>query len=328
MPRVSVVMAVYNGERFLRQAVDSILSQTYTDFEFIIIDDGSTDGTAVILDSYVDPRLRVLTQQNMGLVKSLNRGVDMARGEYIARMDADDISLARRLELQVRCLDAHWHTGALGTGAIEIDEKDRAIRRHDHHTDSHTIERALLEGSTPLCHGSVMFRKACFENVGGYRERFRHAEDYDLWLRMIERYDIDNLPEILYQHRLVLDSVSSRHFMEQKRGAAFALECAKRRREGLPEPSTPPADSPPTRRELGEYHWSLGMAFLDLNRVDEARAEFLRALRKSPLDPYVWFFLIGSLRGTSSVEKALPFGQLLVRLLPWLRKDPLGPFRR
>ncbi|MGB3903999.1 MAG: glycosyltransferase [Anaerolineae bacterium] len=328
MPRVSVVMAVYNGERFLRQAVDSILSQTYTDFEFIIIDDGSTDGTAEIVRGYADPRLRVLTQQNMGLVKSLNRGVGMARGGYVARMDADDISLARRLELQVRCLDAHRHTGALGTGAIEIDEKDRAIRRHDHHPDSHTIERALLEGSTPLCHGSVMFRKACFENVGGYRERFRHAEDYDLWLRMIERYDIDNLPEILYQHRLVLDSVSSRHFMQQKRGAAFALECAQRRREGLPEPSTPPADSPPTRRELGEYHWHLGMALLDLNRLDEARAEFRHAVLNSPLDPYFWYFYVGSLVGKSFIHEALPLAQGIVRLLPWLRKDPLSPFRR
>jgi hypothetical protein len=328
MLQVSVVMAVYNGERFLRQAVDSILSQTHTDFEFIIIDDGSTDGTAEIVSGYADPRLRVLTQQNMGLVKSLNRGVGMARGAYIARMDADDISLARRLELQVQSLDAHPRVGALGTGAVEIDEKDRVTRRHDHHTDSQAIERALLEGNTPLCHGSVMFRKACFENVGGYRERFRHAEDYDLWLRMIERYDIDNLPEILYQHRLVLESVSSRHFVHQKRSAAFALECAECRREGLPEPSTPPADSPATRRELGEYHWHLGMALLDLNRLDEARAQFGHAVLNSPLDPYVWYFCVGSLVGKSFINKTLPLAQGVVRLLPWLRKDALSPFRR
>jgi len=328
MPRVSVVMAVYNGERFLRQAIDSILSQTYADFEFIVINDGSTDGTAEILNSYADRRLRVLTQPNMGLVKSLNRGIAMAGGDYIARMDADDISLPQRLELQAKWLDGHPQTAVLGTANLVIDENDRPIGRHSHPTRSVAIEHALLDGFCPLCHGSVMFRKACFDQVGGYRERFRHAEDYDLWLRIIERHRTRNLPDLLYQYRLVLDSISSQHFIPQKRIAAFALECAERRMAGLPEPVTPPPDPPPTRRELGEYHSYLGTVFAHLNRPDEARAQFLRAVLSYPLDPYLWYFYMGSLLGNSFVQRVVPIGRGIVRVLPWVRKGPLGSFRR
>lgn len=328
MAKISVVMTVHNGERFLREAVDSILDQTYRDFEFLIIDDGSTDATPDILAAYRDPRLRVVTAQRGGRVKSLNRGVGTSREEYVAIMDADDISMPRRLELQTTWLNDHPRTAVLGTGTLEIDENGRAIGQHYNPTDALTIEQSLLRGVMCPCHSSAMFRKTCFDAVGGYRDGFLRAEDYDLWLRMAERYDIESLPEILFQRRLYLRARSLEQYLREKRNAAFALECALRRRRGLDKPSIPPPDTPPTRRELAEYHCSLGRASLDLGRLDDARAEFRRSLVSYPFDPYIWYSYLGSLAGRSFLRRSFPVARRIVRLLPWLRKERLGPFRR
>ncbi|MGB3904935.1 MAG: glycosyltransferase [Anaerolineae bacterium] len=327
MPKVSVVMTVYNGQRFLREAIDSILNQTYADFELLVIDDGSIDSTPDILNGYDDPRLRAVIQEHMGRVKSLNRGVATACGEYVAIMDADDISLPERLEKQVRWLEVHPGTALLGTGTVVVDENGRAIGQFDTPRGSLAIEEALLKGVMCPAHPSAMYRKTCFETVGGYREWFEQAMDYDLWLRLTERYDVDSLPEILCHYRLNLGGISHRRYFQQKRSAAFALESAKRRRKGLPEPSTPPRDLPPTRRELGEYHCRLGRILLDLGRILEARGELRRAVVNSPLDPYIWYFYLGSLVGKSSMDRFFPLARGAVRLFPWLRKDHLGPFR-
>jgi glycosyltransferase involved in cell wall biosynthesis len=129
MARVSVVMSVFNGERFLREAVDSILGQTYRDLELIVIDDGSADGSGEILAQrrQADARLRVFPQANMGLTRSLNRGVELSTGEYVARMDADDLSEPRRFERQVAFMDAHPDVGLLGTAYREIDGEGRVL---------------------------------------------------------------------------------------------------------------------------------------------------------------------------------------------------------
>jgi len=324
MPGISVVMSVYNGERFLRQAVDSIFNQTFSDFEFIVVDDGSTDGTAEILSSYAraDSRLCVVTQENRGLVKSLNRAIGMARGEYIARMDADDISMPERLAIQVRWLDAHPQIAVLGTRYDEIDESGRVIRRGNRYAGSTLVERALLQGnSSVFCHGSVMFRRTCFEHIGGYREQFKNAaEDYDLWLRMAERYELDNIVETLYQHRLRLDSVSFEYFLQYQRGAAFALECARRRRSGLSEPPFPPVDLPPSRREMGEYHLRMGTVFLQFGHVKKARAELRKAIEQFPSNPYPWILWLGSLLGSSVMRRLIPLGQDLFLIFPVLRR--------
>jgi glycosyltransferase involved in cell wall biosynthesis len=324
MPKVSVVMSVYNGERFLRQAVESILNQTFTDFEFIVVNDGSTDGTAEILADYAvaDPRLRLITQENRGLIKALNRAIGVARGEYIARMDADDISMTERLAIQVSWLDARPQIAVLGARFDEIDESGRVIRRGNRYVGSTLVERALLQGNTSVfCHGSVMFRRTCFEHVGGYREQFENAaEDYDLWLRMAEHYELDNIAETLYQHRLRLDSVSFEYFLQYQRGAAFALECARRRRSGLPELSFPPMDLPPSRREMGEYHLRMGTVFLQLGRVKKARAELRKAIEQFPSNPYPWILWLGSLLGSSVMRRLIPLGQDLFLIFPVLRR--------
>jgi len=328
MPRVSVVMSVYNGERFLPQAVDSILAQTFTDFEFIVVDDGSTDGTAEILRDYTDPRLHVVRQENIGLIGSLTRAIGIASAKYIARMDADDISLPKRLEWQLVWLESHPQTAVLGTQVSEIGDDELTIRRHYYPMDSTGIERALLRGATALCHGSVVFRRACFKRVGGYRQRFEHAEDYDLWLRLIERYDMGNLAEILYRKRLNLDGVSFQSYFRHQRNAARALQCARHRRAGLAESSTLSPDSPPTRRELGDYHWHLGIAYADLGDLDKARTQLRSAISYAPTDPHIWLAYLTTLLGKPLTTAAFRFARNLVRRCPSLQKDPLGPFAR
>lgn len=328
MPKVSVVMSVYNGERFLRQAVDSILAQTFSDFEFVAVDDGSTDGTAQILEGYTDPRLHVIRQENVGLIGSLNHAIDIASGEYIARMDVDDVSLPQRLELQLDWLERNPGVVVLGTQAVEIDQAGEKLRRHYYPVGSDAVVKALLRGATAVCHGTVMFRRACFDTVGGYRSPFEHAEDYDLWLRMIESYDIENLPTVLYLKRLNLGSVSFVNFLAQQRGAAYALDCARRRRAGLAEPMRPPSAPHPTPQESADYHWHLGLAYVDLGEMRKARTEFRSALSHSRGDPHTWYSYLVSLLGASLARRAFRMARGLAFLFPSLQKDSLAAFRR
>ena len=200
-PRISVVMSVYNGERFLREAVDSILGQTFTDFEFIIIDDGSTDSTRAILESYDDPRIVIMHQENIGLTKSLNRGLATARGELIARMDDDDISLNQRLEKQVEFLDAHPDVGVLGIKGHSIDEYGKIKGRCSNPcTHEEIVGNLLLDNM--FIHSSVVFRKALVDEYGAYREYAYMGQDYDLFLRLSRLTRLANLSEPLHRRRM------------------------------------------------------------------------------------------------------------------------------
>jgi glycosyltransferase involved in cell wall biosynthesis len=201
IPKVSVVMSVYNGERYLCESVDSILSQTFTDLEFIIIDDGSTDETWAILNRYTDPRLVLLrNKSNIGLAASLNRALAIARGRYVARQDADDFSFPPRLERQVAFLDAHPSVGIVGTGRVTVSESGEATNVY-HMPASDDRIRAWLLRRSPFCHGTVMVRYHLLCDAGGYRPEFWVAQDYDLWLRLAERCEMANLPEVLYAYR-------------------------------------------------------------------------------------------------------------------------------
>ena len=201
IPKVSVVMSVYNGERYLRESVESILAQTFTDYEFIVVDDGSTDETWDILNSYTDSRLVLLrNESNMGLPASLNRGLAIARGRYVARQDADDFSFPHRLERQVAYLDAHSFVGIVGTGRVTVSESGEAISVYHMPTSDDRIRAWLLRRS-PFCHGTVMARRHFLHDAGGYRPELPVTEDYDLWLRLAERCEMANLPEVLYAYR-------------------------------------------------------------------------------------------------------------------------------
>lgn len=206
-PRVSVLMAVHDGARWLREAVDSALGQTLADLELIAIDDGSTDATAEILAGYRDARLIVVRQAHAGLTRSLNRGLRLATAPLVARLDADDVALPARLACQAAFLDAHPEIGVLGTGCGEIGAAGETLGAYAPPADDASIRRALIRRN-PFVHSSVVMRRAAVESVGGYDEALPVAQDYDLWLRLSRVTRLANLPEPLVLRRLAPDRVS------------------------------------------------------------------------------------------------------------------------
>jgi len=219
-PRVSVIMGVHNGGEFLVSAINSILNQTFSDLEFIIVDDGSNDGTASILSSFDDDRLVIIqNSHNIGLTKSLNKALQIANGEYIARQDADDISHPNRLKQQIYFLENNSNFAMLGCQAELIDKDDVFLENINVDSDPEIIKSKLIRNNQ-FVHGSVLMRRSVLNDMGGYREKFRYTQDYDLWLRMSENYDLCNLPEKLYFLRRVSSSISLKNFDLQ---LAFAM---------------------------------------------------------------------------------------------------------
>jgi glycosyltransferase involved in cell wall biosynthesis len=205
-PLVSVVMSVYNAGEYLREAVESILKQTYKNFEFIIVDDGSTDNSFSTLKSFSDNRLEVFKQRNQGIQKALNFGISQARGKYIARMDQDDISAPRRLERQVRSLERNSRIAFLGTSFTMIDMDGKLIG-HSYHMDRPEDIKLEIFTRNPLGHGTTMIRRSALLDVGGYNEK-QDVEDYDLWYRLLKDHDGMSLAEELYSWRVVPTSMS------------------------------------------------------------------------------------------------------------------------
>lgn len=212
--RVTVLMPVYNGERFLREAIDSILQQTFTDFELLIIDDGSEDESVAVIQEYYDSRIRLVHNgTNLGLVASLNKGFGLARGEYVARMDCDDVCLPERLALQVAFMEEHREIGICGTWVELIVEPSGQIWRCP--TDPDTVKCSLLFGPV-LVHPTVMIRRAFLnESRLLYDPLFKHAEDFDLWVRASEYTSIANIGKVLLRYRLHPQQVGQRHNEEQ-----------------------------------------------------------------------------------------------------------------
>ena len=241
VPLASVVMSVFNGERYLPDALDSIRGQTFSDFEFIIVDDGSTDSTSKILRDYTrsDERVRVVTQDRVGLTMSLNKGIILARGEWIARQDADDISDSERLRSQLEFLDSNPAIGVLGTFARIIDEEGNSIRIVEHATQDIDIRFKLLRDNS-FSHGSVVFSRRVFEQAGGYDEDMTYCQDYDLWCRMSLYTGLANLHSVLYSWRDVETNISNRKALEQARfrDQISLRHCTRSIRQGLVALST------------------------------------------------------------------------------------------
>lgn len=208
MPRLSVLMSVRNGEGWVAEAVESVLGQTFSDFEFIVVNDGSTDRTGAILDGHGDPRLKVLHEPRAGLTCSLNRALRLATAPLVARMDADDVALPERLARQLAFLEAHPDVGLLGTGCHEISPLGEVLRTIAPPRDDPTIRRALIR-ENPFVHSSVMMRREALEAAGPYDESLPVAQDYDLWLRMSRVTRMANLPEPLILRRLTPGRISS-----------------------------------------------------------------------------------------------------------------------
>jgi len=230
--KISVLMPVYNANKYIKAAVDSILKQTFTDFEFIIINDGSTDGTLEILENYAkkDKRIRLISRENKGLVTTLNEGVALAKFPLIARMDADDIALPNRFREQIDFLKEHNEVVALGGSFIIIDDKSRELHLLMPPLDNESIQINGLKGHCPINHPTAMIRTDSIRNVGGYRDEFYPSEDLDLWLRLGEIGKLVNLENAVIKYRFLSNSISGRMSTQQNNAARAAVEAAWKRR--------------------------------------------------------------------------------------------------
>ncbi|MFI5252434.1 MAG: glycosyltransferase family 2 protein [Bacteroidota bacterium] len=202
MPKVSVIIPMFNAERFLRSAVESVLGQTFADFECIIIDDGSTDSSEQIIRSYHDSRIKLLrNSNNLGITKSLNKGISESIGKYICRMDADDMCVPDRLLKQVTYLDSHLDVAVVGSWVILIDTQGRNIGTEQYPGSSADIMNQIFTHN-PFAHSSVMIRRTVLDICGNYSANFLHNEDYDLWLRIAARFPVANIEEPLIMRRI------------------------------------------------------------------------------------------------------------------------------
>lgn len=226
MPKVSVILSVFNGERYLATALDSILSQTFHDLELIVNDDASTDGSSRILQDYAERDQRVVlvaNGTNLGLTRSLNKMIGITKGEFIARMDADDISHPRRLEKQVAVLNQGPEIDVVFTDALLMDEHGQAVcARWRPQTIRQIVELMPIHCYIP--HPSTMIRRSVFSRWGLYDERFRIGQDWDLWMRLIRRgARFHCIPEPLIRYRLNPDSVRATQGRRPRHSADFEL---------------------------------------------------------------------------------------------------------
>jgi glycosyltransferase involved in cell wall biosynthesis len=314
-PTVSVLMPVHNAERYLAEAVESILGQTFADFEFLIIDDGSTDRSRAILERYAahDERIHLTSRPNTGYTVALNELLGLARGELVARMDADDVALPERLARQVEFLGAHAEVVCVGTAVHMIDAAGRFLRDVHPGMDHEEIQKRALAGDCPLNHPSVMMRRAAVEAVGRYHPEFEPAEDLDLWLRLGEVGRLVNLPEVLMKYRQHVASFSEQYQrLQLERSAAAVLETCLRR-------GIPPRDvvvspwRPVDRRSRMQTYVGYGCRGLERNDYRMALHYGLQAVRAVPWRAGGWWLLARLLR------------RLLVREL--LRRSPRAPAR-
>lgn len=207
---VSILMSVYNNQAFICKAIDSILNQSYKYFECIIIDDGSTDGTSDILKQYLkkDNRISVITNnKNIGLTKSLNKGLLICKGKYIARLDADDISVQDRIKIQYDYLEKNNHIAACGSQGICIDDKDNVLGEKNLPISYKEIKHRLLFNNQ-FIHSSLFIKKSVLDKVGLYNELFKTSQDYELMLRIAENHNVTNLRQALVKWRVHNNSIS------------------------------------------------------------------------------------------------------------------------
>jgi glycosyltransferase involved in cell wall biosynthesis len=225
-PKVSVILPTYNAAMHLGKAIDSILEQTFKDFELIIINDGSSDDTMGVLAKYTDPRIVVITQENLGLPKALNKGISAAKGIYLARQDADDISHPQRLQLQVHFLDQYPSYGLVGSWTQIVTPAGATSRQHTHPEKNGQLQIQLLFNNQ-FVHSSVMLRACCLKVAGNYSENPEHfpPEDYDLWLRIARHFQVANIPEILLEYLELPTSISrTKEMLINDRAAKMAAE--------------------------------------------------------------------------------------------------------
>jgi len=288
-------MAVYNDEEHVATAVESVLQQSFEEFEFVVVDDGSDDETWNIVSGYAteDERFRPLrNESNQGLPASLNRGIDEARGEYVARMDGDDVSRPERFDVQVKHLDAHPDTHVVGCYVDRIGQRGEFLETRRYRSGRR--DPAEMKANGPgVAHPSVMMRKSSVESVNGYREAFAYAQDLDLWVRMAEEYGpnfLDIIPEVLFEYRM-----TAGQYDRKKVGhvyTSFAGEFVGREeklREELDAAVARQRDQNGGADPDVLYHYSAGRYLLDQNRRRLAFAHFRDAIRHDPTNVRGWY---------------------------------------
>ena len=231
-------MSVHNGAQFLDASIESILRQTYTDFEFLVVNDGSTDDSARCLEAFAkrDDRVRIISQENLGLTLALIRVCQEARGELIARQDVDDLSHPQRLADQIALLERDTTLGLVSCWADYVGPRGEHLETVTRPAESREATRRLLdERLGPPAHGSVMFRKAVYEAVGGYRREFYYAQDSDLWLRMAEVARVAYVQEVRYQFHRGVSTISAAHRHLQREFGRIGQACRAARKNGNSE---------------------------------------------------------------------------------------------
>jgi glycosyltransferase involved in cell wall biosynthesis len=304
-PEVSVVMSVYNGERDLAASIDSILRQEGLDFEFVIVDDGSSDGSADLLDFYArrDSRIRVIRQENQGLTRALIRGCTEARGEFVARQDVGDISLSGRLAKQLAMIKSDPAAVLVSCGTRFVGP------RGEHLFDVLQTDREAKEGLTtrelkslrgPSCHPCTLFRRSAYVRVGGYRHQFRMAQDIDLWVRLVEVGTHRVVPEVLFQAEFALSGISAGRHRHQLWFDEQILKCAAARRQGaseeeiLREVEEYSNRSRRSKRGKGEAAYFIG-SLLQKKDPERAKEYLILALKENSLHVKAYLRLVGAL---------------------------------
>jgi glycosyltransferase involved in cell wall biosynthesis len=310
-PEVSVVMSVYNGASSLAVTMDSILSQEGVDLEYIVVDDGSTDKSGEILDDYGrrDNRVRVIHQENTGLTRALIRACALASGEFIARQDAGDVSLPRRLAMQLSVFRDNPTVVMTSCGTRYIGPAAEVLYEICQHGDElhwglQHIEIERLRG--PSHHTSVMFRRKSYETVGGYRLQFKVAQDLDLWIRLSEVGICWATPDVLCEARLHKNSISASRRSEQIRSANVIIKCAEARRCGRDDSALiarwveqsewrQPFLWRPRRLQQAKFYYFIG-SLLPPCQSKQARLYFWRAVSSWAAYPRAWYKLLRAWR--------------------------------
>jgi glycosyltransferase involved in cell wall biosynthesis len=297
-PVVSVLMPIHNAEQTLVEAVESILAQTFRDFELIAVDDGSTDRSLTILQDFArrDPRVRIISRPNTGIAGALNDAIASARGEFLARMDADDISLPTRFEKQVEYLKAHPECVLLGSRVLLVEPYGTPMYVTDHETDHAGIADQLLRGvGWAVVHPAAMMRADAVRSAGGYRADRVPIEDLDLFLRLTEIGKAANLSEVLLHYRQHLESTNHKRFHEQEaKKRACVADAYTRRGASLPAGwKPPPRHQLSTQAEISQWAWTA----LKHHHLPAARRHAWSVMRIRPLAISSWRLMYCTLRG-------------------------------
>jgi glycosyltransferase involved in cell wall biosynthesis len=293
LPPVSVIMAVHNGAHYVAEAIESVLRQTHQGFEFIVVDDGSTDATSQILAEFAahDGRMEVISQANTDQPESLNRALAEASNDWVAVFDADDVCMSHRLDTQLRMLQQEPSIRVLGASAVLIDSNGeiRGIRHHPPSSVSEYRKMVRENDVIRVVHPSVMMHRPTILALGGYDPSFGPAADAELWGRVSDNHVIVNLPDPVIYYRMHSDSMSVRRFGEQRRRYHWIRARQEARRKGLPQP---------TLEQFNESRES----WFSFNRLNNSRQDWAKYLgTRSRIDWWEGCYLQAVLERTGTV---------------------------